>query len=597
MADDPQQGKTGQRYPSQALRDYALIADGERGALVGPHGEYVWMCAPAWNSDAVFAELIGGAGVYAVTPVGRYVWGGYYESRSLIWRSRWITEDAVVECREALAFPGDPHTAVLLRQITAQDRPARLRVVLEPRAGFGSQPMDAVRQDEDGVWHLASGSLRMRWSGAPRARLDDGALTMDLTLKPGETHELVLEMSQRPLGRVPVDAPRAWRETEAAWRREVPALPGTIAEADARRSYAVMRGLTSSCGGMVAAATTSLPERAEAGRNYDYRYVWIRDQCYAGQAMAAAGDLPLLDDAVRFVTARLAEDGPRLAPAYTAAGGPVPEQRQLDLGGYPGGFDLVGNEVGSQFQLDAFGECLLLLTAAADHDRLDADGVRAMRTAADAITRRRHEPDAGIWELAPRRWTHSRLICAAGLRAAADAQHGKTSARSRREAAEWRHLADALLADVEGSGLHRSGRWQRADDDEALDAALLMPAVRGAVPADDPRTVRTLNAFLDELTEDHYAYRFRHDERPLTQAEGAFVLCGFMMALAEHQQGRTGEALRWFERNRAACGPPGLFAEEYDVVQREMRGNLPQAFVHALMLESAARLAKPWAAR
>jgi alpha,alpha-trehalase len=86
----------------QALRDYALLGDGERGAVVGPHGEIVWMCAPRWESDAVFASLVGGEGVYAVTPKDRFVWGGYYEEGTLIWRSRWVTGEGIVECREAL---------------------------------------------------------------------------------------------------------------------------------------------------------------------------------------------------------------------------------------------------------------------------------------------------------------------------------------------------------------------------------------------------------------------------------------------------------------------------------------------------------------
>ncbi|HKA97291.1 MAG TPA: trehalase-like domain-containing protein [Streptosporangiaceae bacterium] len=93
-------------FPPHTLRDYALIADGERGALIGPRGEIIWMCAPRWHSAAVFASLIGGSGAYAVTPDSRFVWGGYYEPGTLIWRSRWITGDAIIECREALAYPG-----------------------------------------------------------------------------------------------------------------------------------------------------------------------------------------------------------------------------------------------------------------------------------------------------------------------------------------------------------------------------------------------------------------------------------------------------------------------------------------------------------
>jgi GH15 family glucan-1,4-alpha-glucosidase len=128
-----------------------------------------------------------------------------------------------------------------------------------------------------------------------------------------------------------------------------------------------------------------------------------------------------------------------------------------------------------------------------------------------------------------------------------------------------------------------------------VDAALLLAALRGAVPADDPRSVATLDAVLTDLVEDGYVYRFQHDPRPLPESEGAFLLCGFWTALALQQQGRPIEARAFFERTRAACGPAGLYSEEYDVVQRLLRGNLPQAFVHALLLEASVRLGRPWA--
>ena len=224
---------------------------------------------------------------------------------------------------------------------------------------------------------------------------------------------------------------------------------------------------------MVAAATTSLPERAEAGRNYDYRYVWIRDQCYAGQAAAAAGAPTLLDDAVRFVTARILDHGPDLKPAYTTQGAAVPDQRTLDLPGYPGGKNLIGNWVNRQFQLDAFGESLLLLAAAGRADRLDTDHWKAAITAADAITARWTEPDAGIWEIDNQPWTHSRLICVAGLRAVARLPHAGAAA------GEWLALADKITADTAANAVHPSGRWQRSPQDPALDAALLLPPLRG----------------------------------------------------------------------------------------------------------------------
>ncbi|MFC0597385.1 glycoside hydrolase family 15 protein [Streptomyces palmae] len=576
--------------PPQPLRSYALLADGERGALVGPRGEICWLCAPRWHDDAVFSTLIGGTGGYAVTPRGRFVAGGYYEADSLIWRSRWITQDGIVECREALAFPGEPGRLVLLRQVRALRAPAAVGIVLEPAAGYGAQPLREARRDDAGVWSARVGGLHLRWSGGGQAQVAETgqgsrALLAELRLPAGGQHDLVLEIGTDAPHGPPPDPARAWAATERAWAAQVPRLDQAIAGRDARHSYAVLRGLTSRGGGMVAAATTSLPERAEAGRNYDYRYVWIRDQCYAGQAFAAAGAQAPLEDAIRFVADRLHEDGPGLAPAYTVHGGGVPDPRGLDLPGYPGGYDRVGNRVNRQFQLDSFGEALLLFAAAARQDRLDGHGRRAAEIAADAVARRWREPDAGIWELENRPWTHSRLICAAGLRALAEV------APATRRAADWSELADTILADTRANALHRRGHWQRAPEDPGLDAALLLPPLRGLPAADDPRTRATLEAYTAALTDGHYAYRFRHDERPLEEAEGAFLLCGFVMALAEQQQRRPVAALRWFERNRAACGPPGLYAEEYDIAQRQLRGNLPQAFVHALMLESAIRLA------
>jgi len=575
-------------FPPRVLREYALLADGERGILVGPLGDCVWMCAPRWDSDAVLSTLIGGAGVYAVTPEQtRYVWGGYYEPGSLIWHSRWVTTSGIIECREALAFPADPGTAVVLRRVTAVEGAARVRVVLDLRPGFGRHGMGDLHQHQ-GIWTARAGGLHVRWSGSAEARAErDGALVAHLTLEAGARHDLVLEVGDQ-LGDRPVDADAAGESTEAAWLAAVPELSETLAPRDARHAYAVLRGLTSAGGGMVAAATMSLPERASGGRNYDYRYAWIRDQCYAGQAVAFTQPHPLLDDAVAFISDRILADGSQLKPAYRIDGGPVPDEKRLPhLSGYPGGADKAGNWVNGQFQLDALGEALLLFAAAARHDHLDTGHWRAVAATVAAIEARWGDADAGIWELDNQHWAHSRLMCVAGLRA-------MSASASSRQGAVWSSLADTIAADVGSDCVHPSGRWQRSPGDERVDAALLLPAIRGAVPAADPRSRATLAAIAADLGREGYVYRFRQDRRPLEDAEGAFLLCGYLMALATHQAGAESEAIAWFERSRAACGPPGLFTEEFDVGQRQLRGNIPQAFVHALLLECAARLPRPW---
>lgn len=576
----------------RVLREYALVADGERGALIGPDGSVAWLCVPRWDSPPAFSGLLGGAGRYTIRPEDPWhVWGGYYEDGSLIWRSRWVGAGIEVECREALAMPADPHRAVLLRRIEALDEPGRVTVVLDPRAGYGNHRASGVSRHGD-CWTGRSGDVRFRWSGAGKARHSGDALRMTISLAPGEHHDLVLEMSDREFSDEPPDPQLLWTATEEAWSQVVPDCDDLIAVADARHSYAVLRGLTSGSGAMVAAATTSLPERLEGARNYDYRYAWIRDQCFAGLAVAAHGQHPLLSGAVRFVTERLLADGPDLMPAYTVAGGKIPGERKLRLRGFPGGGARVGNWVRQQFQLDAFGEILSLLAAAARHDMLAEEDWRAAAIAADAIEKRWREPDAGIWELGNRHWTHSRLTCVSGLRAiAAVAAAGPPGGHGHREAARWSTLADDIMSSL-GDCVHPTGRWQRAPDDDRVDAALLLPVIRGALPPEDPRSEATINAVRRELGSDGYVYRFRHDARPLHLAEGAFLLCGFWMALVEQVCGNTVAAAHWFERGRAACGPAALYTEEYDVHQRQLRGNVPQAFVHAGLLECAVKLSR-----
>ena len=459
------------------LREYALLADGERGILLGPRGDYSWMCFPRWDSDACFASLIGGQGVYAVTPAARFVWGGYYE-HGLIWCSRWVTDDgALIECREALALPSSPDRAVVLRRIVVRTGSAKIDVVLDLRAGFGKTPAKQVARADDGTWSAQAGDAHMRWVGAAKAKpRADGhgarPLVMQLELEEGEVHDLVLVLDAGGDAEPVPDPDHAWSGTEAAWHERLPELPYAVGHRDAQHSYAVLQGLTSAGGGMVAAATMSLPERAREGRNYDYRYVWIRDQCLTGQAVAKAGAYSLMDDAVRFVCERLLEDGPKMVPAYTVTGGAVPDQRTLGLPGYPGGTDVVGNWVNQQFQLDAFGESLLLFAAASGHDHLDADGWRAAETAIAAIEQRWQEPDAGIWELEPDNWTHSRLICAAGLRAIAARQSSREGGAMGRAGRRDRR---------------RDGRPGRAPRGPLAALPRRPPRRRGPAAAGDPR--------------------------------------------------------------------------------------------------------------
>ncbi len=580
----PHRAAAGSALPAPhpwALRSYSFIGDGERGALIDPDGAWVWLCAPWWDSEPAFDALLGGAGHFQVMPTEPHSWGGCYEEGSLVWRNRWVTQGAIVECADALAMPPAGSAAVGLRRIEAVDGTAPVAMRLRLPA-----PGPAGWTFADGAWTGRSARLFLRLTVAGDMRFDvsGSTLTGTAVVSPRGNIDVVLELAPERLRQAPPDPGRSWERTRRNWRRDLPALEGVIAGRDARHAYAILRGLTSRGGGIVAAATMALPERAESGRDYDYRYAWVRDQAFAGLAGAAAPGLGLLDTSVGFIQERLLADGPRLRPLYRADGGEAPATPvRVPLPGYPGAASVTaGNGAAAQFQLDCFGEALLLFAEAARLDRLGPLGWRAAEVAALAIQSRWTEPESGMWELDDTRmWTSSRLVCAAGLRAMA------AVARRAPHAARWGALADKLLDECLRTSVHPTGRWQAAPDDPSCDASLLIGEIRGAAPPRDQRATATRRAVVAELSEDGYVFRNRARHG---QPEGAFLLCSFWLALAEHRAGNAVAAARWFERARAACGPAGVFAEEYDVRQRQLRGNLPQAFVHAVMLETAAVL-------
>lgn len=498
-------------------------------------------------------------------------------------------------------MPSSQGTAVLLRRLVAQEGDCEVDVHVQVCGDYGRTSSTEVTKTGDGVWTGRAGEVSWRLSGARAARRPGGdqspvagrrqsaragadGIRAALTLPAGAHHDLVLEVSRETFeGRAPIEPDRAWETTAQSWSRAVPDLPGVVARRDVRHAFAVLAGLTTPGGGMVAAATTSLPEHADGGRADDYRYVWLRDQAWTCLALAAAlppdgqgGDevvLELFTRQTAWLTERVLEHPGALSPAYRTDGSPVPGEVELDLPGYPGGRTVVGNDAGAQHQLDTYGDLLALYATAAEHGHLDARGAAAARSLVETIAAHWEEPDAGLWELERAWWTQSRLACVGGLRAWARAGGGS-------DAGAQLALAETIMAATASRCLDPGGWWRRSPDHGGTDTSLLLAAVRGALPPDDPRTLATLAQVRATLVEDGYVYRFVHDGRPLGADEGAFLLCGFVLALAEHQQGV------------AAAGAPGLLAEEFDVLQRQLRGNLPQAFVHAVLIEAALTLGR-----
>ena len=252
----------------QVLRQYAVIADGYRGGLKAS-GDIAWLCFPTWESPTIFDTLLGGTATYDVHPVEPFVWGGYYEDGALIPRDRWVTSSgAVVECREALAFPAERGNAVVLRTL-------RMVRGLGPDPGLppppgrlrrGSLSFVAVprRRRLDGAERRSSPALVGRAGGGPLGK--PGRLVTEFDLAEGEQRHLVLELNDGvPDGAVP-DLGHLLRGTQSEWHKSAPSCELTAAARNLRLAHAVLRGLTTPGGGTVAAVTTSLPERAAQGR-------------------------------------------------------------------------------------------------------------------------------------------------------------------------------------------------------------------------------------------------------------------------------------------------------------------------------------------
>ena len=568
------------------LREYALLADGERGALVGPRGDIAWMCAPRWHSDAVFSSLIGGGGVYAVTPIEPVRVGRLLRGRQPDLAVPLGDRDRDHRVPRGAGVPRRSRTAPsLLRRVDGRSRRrpgAAWSWIRRPSSGRADTARPAPRP------RRRLGGPRRRPvrcagpGGAARApaRLAVSGSSGRLTLAPeGGHHDLVLEIGRPRAGRAD---PRT--RTGLGGHRERPGATRRAQLHGQPRARATPATPTPCCAGSPAPAAGwsppprwACPSGPTRGRNYDYRYVWIRDQCYAGQAVAADGDLPAARR--RRPLRRRTPARRRPAPAPPPTPSPAvacPTSASLDLPGYPGGTDIVGNHVNAQFQLDAFGEALLLFAAAARHDRLDSEHRKAVDRRDRRDRGRRHEPDAGIWELDDHRWTHSRLICAAGLRAIAGARARRPTPWAGPSRWPTRSSPTPPTTACTPTGAGSGPRTTHGSTPRCCCRPCAAPC-----PPTDPRVggdaagggrgARPTTATSTASGTTTAPARRRPRARSCCAGSG--------WRWPPTSRAVRRRRLRWFERNRAACGPPGLFTEEYDVTQRQMRGNLPQAFV------------------
>ncbi|ETK37120.1 glycoside hydrolase family 15 protein [Microbispora sp. ATCC PTA-5024] len=589
------------------IEDYALIGDMHTAALVGRDGSVDWLCLPRFDSGACFAALLGGpkAGRWLLAPAhGRPSTGRRYRDGTLVLETEWDAPEGCVRVLDFMPPRGEAPDVVRIVEGVRGRVEMRMEMVL--RFDYGN--VAPWVRGEDGELAAVAGP-NATWLRAPvtlRHERRPHRTTASFAVSAGERVPFVLTWRESWLGRPdpadPMDslagAGRMWKEWLGRCTYE-----GEYEEA-VRSSLLTLKALTyAPTGGLVAAATTSLPEQLGGPRNWDYRYSWLRDATFTLQALMRAGYDEEATAWRDWLLRTVAGDPADLQIMYTIEGARrIPEWTVGWLPGYEGSRPVrVGNAASRQFQLDVYGEVIDCLHLARE------EGLGADEQAWDVqcalmeyLEGAWKEPDNGLWEMrGPRRdFTHSKILAwvAADRMVSAVERQGMDG-----PVARWRALREEIHHDVCTRG-YDPGRttFTQYYGSKGLDAALLLIPRLGFLPIDDPRVSGTVDAVRRELMEDGFVLRYRQkadDVDGLPGGEGTFVACSFWLADALALLGRTQESRRLFERLLSLRNDVGLLSEEYDVTARRQIGNVPQAYSHVSIVNTAAALARGGDAR
>ena len=585
-----------------AIGDYGLLGDTRTAALVSSQGSIDWLCLPRFDGDPVFGQLVGGpaAGVFRVGPQEPApVVDRRYRPHSATIETTWkvgphrltLTDAMVAELGSRLLPP-----LLLVRHLTASGGPVEVLIDFNPLRGERHRKPRVRR--EDGVLACSWGSLAVSLASHPLVNIEPGR-TCSVVVTPDQPVTLVLAAADRePLVHVnPAVAPQLVASDELFWQEWAAEVDHTIPHREAViRSLLTLRLLTySPSGAPVAAPTTSLPEHVGGIRNWDYRYAWPRDASIGIGAFLGVGKAA---EARRFLAwllhaSRLSR--PELPVLLDLDGRPAPAERELrDWPGYKNSRPVrVGNDAIHQHQLDGYGWVVDAAWDLVDAGHpLFSETWRSMRSFADLVARRWHEPDSGIWETRgpPAHHVHSKVMGWLTLdRALRIAESRPVRDRQRKR---WEAARDALAAEVRERGFdERRCSYTRTYDSADLDAALLILPVVGMEEPGSERTRGTIDAIRADLgAGGPLLYRYPPETDGLPGDEGAFLACSFWLVQALALTGRPAEAEEVFAELIDLANPLGLYAEEIDPATGEHLGNFPQALSHATLVQAALAL-------
>jgi GH15 family glucan-1,4-alpha-glucosidase len=580
---------------STAIEDYAVLSNCRSAALVSREGSVDWLCLPRYDSASMFGALLGDEthGAWSLRPTDPDATvTRRYDDDTFVLVTRWETSTGVAEVHDAM--PVDEGIEALVRRVVGIS--GEVDFVSEVRFRFDyARAVPWVRQVGQGHEHaiLAVAGPDAVILRGPRLIAVDTAHRALWTTVAGESVDSVL--SWGPSWRsspAPIDVDATLKRTIewwAVWARRVQAA-GEHAEL-VTRSLLVLRALThAETGGIVAAATTSLPESFGGERNWDYRYVWLRD---AALTLVAYIDHGYLDAAHRWRTwllRAIAGDPADVQIMYGIAGErDLPEREITSLPGYDGARPVrIGNGAVDQYQADVIGEVMVALEAARDAGVEETSFSWALQRALlDQLAQWFDRPDNGIWEMRgdPHFFTHSRaMVWAAfdrGIRAVE--QNGLDG-----EVDRWREMRDRVRADIDAHGVHAGGWFTQHADTDEVDASLLILPQVGFCAYDDPRMLATVERMEQTLMPDGWLLRYRTTGVDgLAGDEHPFLACSFWLVGQYAHSGRRDDAVALMRRLTAVANDVGLLSEEYDPRGKRQAGNTPQALSHLALVGAA----------
>lgn len=583
------------------IEDYALIGDLHTGALIGRNGSIDWLCLPRFDSASTFGALLGDKhhGRWLLAPADKTATSARtYRGNSLVLETIWETSEGTVEVLEYMAL--NNRRADVIRRIKCLRGSVKMRQDLRVRFDYARSLPWVQHHEEFGKFCLiaTAGPDSVVYRG-PDLKADGHSHIAEFMVHKGQTVDIELTWypSHREAPAV-IDHDDSLDRTLGWWENWTSActVRGRYATI-VQRSLVLLRALThEDTGGIVAAATTSLPEQFGGSRNWDYRYVWLRDAALTLSVFIENG---LTDEAERWrgwLLRAIAGDPKDIQIMYGLAGERILTEQELpQFPGFGGASPVrIGNGAFTQYQGDVLGELMVALddarSAGVPETKFSWPLQRALL---DGLMANHDRPDNGIWEIRGEQqyFTQSRVMAWAAL------DRGVRAVREfglKGSADKWAATRDQIRDEIEAKGFDTErNTYVQYYGSSALDASLLQLPQVGYCAPDDPRMVGTVAAIENELITDGFVFRYRTESSVdgLPPGEYPFLACSFWLVEQYARSGRVSDGYELMDRLVALRNDVGMLSEEYDPKSAHQAGNTPQALSHLALIRAAIALA------